>query len=45
MSKYKHVAELVLTELRSRCGMDIDLDDETVEDIIQSLAKIIEENV
>ena len=45
MNKYEKVAKLVLKDLRSRRGFDLDLDDETIDDIVKSLAKIIAENV
>lgn len=45
MSKYKKIAEELLDDLFSRSGFDLDLDQETIEEIVDTWAKIIKENV
>lgn len=45
MNKYNKIAELIFDDLRSRGGFDIDICDEAFLDIIETWAKLIEENV
>lgn len=44
MNKYKKIAQLILVDLRGRSGFDVDLDDDTIEEILEEWAKIIREH-
>ena len=45
MNKYKQIARLIFRDMRSRGGLDIDLDDDIIEEIIEEWSQIIEENL
>lgn len=44
MSKYEKIAKLIFEDLTSRSGLDLDLDEEIVREIIRDWALIIKEN-
>lgn len=45
MDQYNKIAELIMKDLRSRSGCDLDIDDEIMEEIIDTWSKIIQDNL